>query len=158
MQESKRQPFYICPNQRYTYVSPGGAASAREGKTSPFLSFWYCDMVASTAPFITWWREAESLLAKEKAAKEANPPKKKSYWALKREAGAPVVEVKPLLPIGTTLVGDTSKLPHRMRAQYDKTRKRLRKKQREAIQRRIQEKKRIHRKEQARLRRKAWYG
>eukprot|EP01052_Picozoa_sp_SAG31_P046466 SAG31_NODE_8899_length_1366_cov_1.581689_1_plen_140_part_10 len=41
------------PAQRYTYYVPGGVRSAREVKTSPFLSFWYVDLgPALNGPFI----------------------------------------------------------------------------------------------------------
>ena len=101
----------------------------------------------------------EKEASKLKAALEANPPEKKSFWALKKASKMKKVEAtKPLLPPGTSLVGHTSKLPHRMRAQYDKTRRRLRKKQRIVTDKRAKEKKRQHRKEQAIIRSKARWG
>ena len=154
LEAAGRKPFYIVPNQRYTYEVPGGVRSKREVKTSPFLSFWYADFMADTAPCIAWWRQTQATIDAAAAlasatAQEAQPRKKARR--VQTEASAP-----SLLPPGTHLIGHTSKLPHRMRAQYDKSRKRLRKKQRQAIKRRAEEKKRRHRREQAALRRAAW--
>lgn len=154
LEAADRKPFYIVPNQRYTYEVPGGVRSMREVKTSPFLSFWYADFMTETAPCIAWWRHTEASIQTDAdkaaaAALEAKPRKQRALETL-------VPLVPPLLPPGTLLVGHASKLPHRMRAQYDKTRKRLRKKQRQAIKRRGEEKKRQHRREQAALRRAAW--
>jgi hypothetical protein len=158
LDEAKRKPFYIVPTQRYTYEVPRGIRKDEKVKTSPFLSFWYADFITETAPCIAWWRQEEAKeenKAKESQASQSTQPRKKAKHG-REEAIVPAVEKPVSLPGGTMLIGDSSKLPHRMRAQYDKSRKRLRKKQREAIKRRSEEKKRKHRRQQAALRRASW--
>jgi len=139
-QAAGAKPFYIVPSKRYTYYVPGGVRSKREVPTSPFLSFWYCGLGQLTAPFVKWWRKAESGGVPEAVAVN------------KKDEATTDIE----LPLGTILVGQTSKLPHRMRAQYDKTRKRLRKKQRDAIQRRKWIKKQENFKALRKMKAKQW--
>lgn len=141
-QAAGAKPFYIVPPKRYTYYVPGGVRSKREVPTSPFLSFWYCGLGQLTAPFIKWWRKAELGDDREAAAVKK-----------KKEA---VAASGLQLPPGTILVGQTSKLPHRMRAQYDKTRKRLRKKQRATNDRRKWVKKQENFKALRKIKLKQW--
>lgn len=103
MDEAKANPFYLVPTTRYWYTAPTGARENKAPRTSPFLSFWYCDLAQPdvNAAFVSGWRAKQGLLA----------------------AGGPT---RP------TLCGHLNQLPHSMRAQYDPTRRRLRKKQREA--------------------------
>ena len=103
MAAAEVKPFFVVPRYRYQYWAPGGVRSDREQKTSPFLSFWYCDLAQPdvNAAFVSGWRAKQGPLA----------------------AGGPT---RP------TLAGHLNQLPHSMRAQYDPTRRRLRKKQREA--------------------------
>ena len=53
--------FFVLPSKRYEYVTPSGfrKASAREKKTSPFISFWFCHGVEHSAELIKAWRKAE---------------------------------------------------------------------------------------------------
>jgi hypothetical protein len=103
MDEAKAKPFYLVPTTRYWYTAPTGARAEKAQRTSPFLSFWYCDLAQPdvNAAFVSGWRAKQGPLA----------------------AGGPT---RP------TLAGHLNQLPHSMRAQYDPTRRRLRKKQREA--------------------------
>jgi hypothetical protein len=111
LEATKSRPFYIVPPRRYAYFAPGGVRSSREKKTSPFLSFWYGDLGTANAEFIRWWH------------KEFDQPGGK-------------VATDAIARSSTLLVGHRARLPHRMRAMYDPTRRRLWKKQREAIERR----------------------
>ena len=104
-----RRPFFIVPTTRYEYWVPSGVRSEKKTKTSPFLSFWYVGMPpATSASFIRSWRSQEAVAADE----EAGPPR-------------------------PALAGHRSQIPHSMRAEFDPTRRRLRKKQREAFARRV---------------------
>jgi len=105
-QAASAKPFFLVPTKRYEYYSPAGCRSERESKTSPFLSCWFADLQpAMNGPYIRSWRQAAL----------AAPPSQVSSWPV--------------------LAGHRSQLPHSMRAQYDPSRKRLRKKQREAFTR-----------------------
>ena len=124
---SGARPCFLVPRrERYEYMVPRGVRRAAvEVKTAPFLSFWFVGMPGGgggggdddwAAAFIRAWRAGD-----EEVADARN----------KRSGGGGADEDdRPLL------AGHASQLPHNMRAQYDKTRRRLRKKQREAEQRR----------------------
>lgn len=99
---SSSNPFFVLPARRYSYCAPAGARSDREQKTSPFISFWFCDLRESNSAFLRWW----------------------ASWPQNNRG--PVVQA----------VGSVTKLPHRFRAQYDPSRRRVRKKQREVARRR----------------------
>jgi hypothetical protein len=103
------KPFYLVTKTRYWYTAPTGARGESAQRTSPFLSFWYADMSVpeENAAFVRDWRAEEK------------------QQQLSSSGGD-----RPLLAI------KLSQLPHGMRAQYDPTRRRLRKKQREAGERR----------------------
>jgi len=36
-----QKPFYIAPKKRYTYLTPKGLRKDDDGKTSPFVTFWF---------------------------------------------------------------------------------------------------------------------
>jgi hypothetical protein len=36
-----QKPFYIAPKKRYTYITPKGHRLDDDGKTSPFITFWF---------------------------------------------------------------------------------------------------------------------
>lgn len=100
------RPFFLAPKIRYNYLVPSGVRRESEVKTSPFTSLWFVDLRASSAGFIKSWRDAV----------RSQPSEATRFWP--------------------TLAGHRSQLPHESRAQYDPTRRRLRKKQREAAARR----------------------
>jgi len=61
-------PFYIAPTQRYYYWSPKGLSRSNpkvrgDGRTSPFVSFWYCHLGRYTEDICQWWNK--SLRGKE---------------------------------------------------------------------------------------------
>jgi len=117
---SPTRPFFLVPSIRYEYVVPPGVRRDElEVKTAPFLSFWYIGMQSSLcADFFRDWRaEGKELPAAGAASSRASAPLRNQLLS------------RPLL------VGHPSQLPHNMRAQYDPTRRRLRKKQREAFSR-----------------------
>lgn len=127
MAAAEVKPFFVVPRYRYQYWAPGGVRSDREQKTSPFLSFWYCDLNSRsqpglTAAFIKQRRlaDAKQAEAKEGAAEaEAAAPTGKGKGK-KGKKGKEKKEHPPAL-----LAGHRSQLPHNMRAQYDPTRRRL---------------------------------
>eukprot|EP00873_Tetraselmis_striata_P018643 jgi/Tetstr1/438907/TSEL_027415.t1 len=54
--------FYIAPTQRYYYWSPKGMSRDNpkvrgDGRTSPFISFWYCHMGRFTEDICQWWNK-----------------------------------------------------------------------------------------------------
>jgi hypothetical protein len=54
------RPFYVVPATRYEFWTPDGfRGQANERKTSPFLSFWYCNGGEWTAQMIKLWRKLE---------------------------------------------------------------------------------------------------
>jgi len=53
---SKGKHYYVIPPCRYQYTSPLGMRSQRESKTSPWVSFWYCNCLQLNAALIKWWR------------------------------------------------------------------------------------------------------
>lgn len=50
LKRSSSRPFYVCPSSRYSYMAPGGS-------TSPFVSFWYCDLLGRRASTLQRWRD-----------------------------------------------------------------------------------------------------
>jgi hypothetical protein len=104
------KPCYLVPAGRYEYVVPPGVRRDEAVKTAPFGSFWYVHLQDATAAFVREWRARE--------ARHSGAP----------GAGAPGA--------GAMLAGSLAQLPHTARAQYDPSRRRLRKKQREAYARR----------------------
>jgi hypothetical protein len=119
-------PFFLVPHVRYEYIVPPGVRQEeREVKTAPFLSFWYASMPRPlSAKFIKYWRKLDE--AQQRAAPSS------------ASRGVKVVTAATALPGSRPrpiLAGHPNQLPHNMRAQYDPTRRRLRKKQREAFSR-----------------------
>lgn len=108
-------PLFLTPSvarkdgkARYEYAAPEGSRKDKAVATAPFMSFWYAGVgkPQDAANFVRWWR-----LEAKRAAEAATRP----------------------LP---DLSVHARELPHRFRAQYDPTRRRVRKKQREAFERR----------------------
>ena len=108
-------PFYVSPSDashRYVYVTPPGFRNikAKHRKTAPFVSMWYCHFGRhSHATLSTWF---------------ARPP-------------TPFASPAGVAPRPAPLVSRTHyQLPNHMKDSNDKSRKRLRKKQREALKKR----------------------
>jgi len=128
------KPFFITPAVRYDYHSPADVQGRREGKTSPFVSFWFAHLTAEhNAPVIKALRRASA--ARQDPISTPGDPAETG--AGDGEGGVLHQHIAPLVVgNGATLSSKLSELPQRMRAMWDTTRKRLRKKQREAMKRR----------------------
>lgn len=131
---SHTKPFFVTPAVRYEYHSPADVQGRREGKTSPFVSFWFVHLSAEhNAPVIKTLRRTSA--ASHGPIGTAGDPH--DTGACGGGEGKGVARNVPLVVgNGATLSSKLSELPQRMRAMWDTTRKRLRKKQRAAMKRR----------------------
>jgi hypothetical protein len=139
------KPFFITPVFRYEYHSPANVQGRREGKTSPFVSFWFVDLTsAHNAHVIKALRRAsDSHHAAAGFASVHREDVKDSCVGSStgnndggEGRGGRRSRSAFLLGNGATLSRKLTDLPQRMRAMWDKSRRRLRKKQRAAIKRR----------------------
>jgi hypothetical protein len=115
-------PNYVYVNAYYAAVTAG----AKPFYLVPTTRYWYTaprgarrEKAVKTSPFLSFWY-----------ADLSHPDKNAAFIRAWRAAEDQQSNHRPLLAM------KLSQLPHSMRAQYDPTRRRLRKKQREACERR----------------------